>query len=83
MPTRPARSASLDLSVPVFSALTDGALDIGVVEVIWGFTGNSSSSSAATASAAASATSAAMPSSSTADEGGWFARRALPTHVVA
>lgn len=82
MPTRPARSASLDLSVPVFSALTDGDLDIGVVEVIWGFTGNSSSSSVAP-SAAGGTSSAAMPSSSTSDEGGWFGRRALPTHVVA
>lgn len=73
-----ARSASLDLSVPVFSALSGDNLDLGVIDIIWGWTGNSSAAAVAH-SAAAAVDSAAPSASSSSTDDGWLWRRAEPT----
>lgn len=35
------RSGALDLSIPVFKALSNDDLDVGVLQIMWGFSGNS------------------------------------------
>ncbi|GAA6050401.1 hypothetical protein JCM3770_004019 [Rhodotorula araucariae] len=56
--------ASIDLSIPVFSALSSDNLDVGVISVLWGFTGNSTA--VALPAVGAPASSSAAPTSSSA-----------------